>query len=141
MDCEDPQCQVSSPITADQVAEYNCLGSDQLGNETREWYCMAARNDPDVGLCCEDGAYPLLVAGTWDCVLTNPCEPDGSHSCDFNYSNIGEFSSWITSDTVDPFVDPDWCVYPSAGRACCPVVHFASDEYWDDATTGNVRIY
>lgn len=140
IDCQDEDCQVTSlmSLNDEQMERYNCLGSSQLGNVTRNWYCGIAKSDSSVGLCCEDGNRPNFVLGSWRCTGTNPCDPAivGS-KCGYYYDT--QFSNWINEVGVS--TDANWCVSPTEQRACCSVVHFASLEYWDDEDSGNVVIY
>ena len=109
------------------------------GNYSAPWYCGVALVDETVGLCCEDNYDPVRVPpfNQWRCVSTNPCDPSLGLTCDSYYDS--QFSSWIAN--VGSATDASWCVAPLDGRACCSVVHFAQFEYWDDAASGNVKIY
>lgn len=140
VDCEDPDCQVTVVgVPNADVSRYNCLGTNQTGNLSLSWYCGVAQNDESVGLCCGGGDRPLEILGVWQCVDNDPCDPSSPISrCSYNYSS--QFVDWI-DETGVVGVDPSWCVAPLDGRACCPVVHFGSDEYWDDAGAGNVVVY
>ena len=140
VDCDDSDCQVPElmVLSVAEVVDLNCLGSNMTGNYTANWYCGVALSDESVGLCCEDDFEPVRsIFGSWSCVDTEPCDPALGYSCDYYYDS--DFSSWINS--VGASTDASWCVAPLDGRACCSVVHFANFEYWDDAATGNVKIY
>ena len=125
-------------ISAAEFADVNCLGSPQVGNVSRRWYSGVAKSDESVGLCCEDGKTPVRsLFGSWSCVQSEPSDPGIVYACDYYYNS--QFAQWIASVGVSS--DPKWCVAPADGRACCSVIHFASAEYWDDAATGNVKVY
>lgn len=137
VDCFDSDCQVGSSYVSDAEAlDVNCLGSPQTGDVERSWYCSVAQADESVGLCCQNETRPKYDFGFgWTCIDSEACYTGGTR-CSYAYDS--EFSSWISSEFPDT---TDWCVAPADGRACCSVVHFASFEYWDDAATGNVKVY
>ncbi len=82
-----------------------------------------------VGLCCPVSYYPLKdLSGMWSCVVTNPCYPEPTYPCGYEYSSA-TFVDWA-SDTG--------CLNSSSSLACCNVVQFGSEGYWSD--TDNVKV-
>jgi len=130
IDCADSDCYGSGSWSSEEVANANCLGSDQTGEVDSSHYCASDPSlDVGVGLCCPVNWYLAEDFGVWTCYETDVCyKPGEVDECNVKYED--DYSSWLA--------DPD-CVNPSAPSACCSIVQFGSLDYFSDAD--NVRTY
>jgi len=80
----------------------------------------------------------------WVCEASNECYDGGDSfkSCTFAYDDAGQFNDWLNNRTdladTTGTPPPNWCVAPTAQKACCPVLKFGEMTYYSDV--GGVKV-